>query len=38
MSKQDFTALKTESLPGPHDITRSKLENGITLLVRPNLF
>lgn len=36
MSKQEFTALKTESLPGPHDITRTELGNGIVLLVRPN--
>lgn len=36
MSKQDFSPLKSESLPGSHDITRSELENGITLLVRPN--
>ncbi len=36
MSKQEFTPLKTESLPGPHDITRVELENGTTVLVRPN--
>ena len=36
MSKQQFASLKTESLPGPHDITRTVLENGIVLLVRPN--
>lgn len=36
MSKQEFAALKTESLPGPHDITRTELGNGIVLLVRPN--
>jgi zinc protease len=36
MSKQEFASLRTESLPGPHDITRTELENGITLLVRPN--
>jgi zinc protease len=36
MSKQDFTPLKTESLPGPHDTSRTELRNGITLLVRPN--
>lgn len=36
MSTQKFASLKTESLPGPHDITRTELENGITLLVRPN--
>lgn len=37
MSKQQFGALRTESLPGPHDITRTELGNGIVLLVRPNL-
>lgn len=31
-----FTPLTKESLPGPHDITRVELENGITVLVRPN--
>jgi zinc protease len=36
MSKQSFAPLKTESLPGPQDITRTELENGIVLLVRPN--
>jgi len=36
MSKQEFAALTTESLPGPHDITRTELGNGIVLLVRPN--
>ena len=36
MSKQEFASLKTASLPGPQDITRSELGNGITLLVRPN--
>jgi zinc protease len=36
MSNQEFSALNTESLPGSHDITRTELENGITLLVRPN--
>lgn len=36
MSKQEFASLKTESLPGPHDITRTELGNGIVLLVRPN--
>jgi zinc protease len=36
MSKQEFASLNTESLPGPHDITRTELGNGITLLVRPN--
>jgi zinc protease len=36
MSKQQFASLKTESLPGPHDITRTELGNGVVLLVRPN--
>ena len=36
MSKQPFASLKIESLPGPQDITRTELENGIVLLVRPN--
>ena len=36
MSKQEFASLKTESLPGLHDITRTELGNGIVLLVRPN--
>ncbi len=36
MIKQDFASLNTDSLPGPEDITRTALDNGITLLVRPN--
>ena len=36
MNKQAYTSLKTDSLPGPHDITRTELGNGIVLLVRPN--
>lgn len=28
--------LPVNTLPGPHDITRTQLNNGITLLVRPN--
>ncbi len=36
MSTQEFASLKTDSLPGPQDITRTELANGITLLVRPN--
>jgi zinc protease len=36
MSQQPFSSLKTESLPGPNDITRTELANGIILLVRPN--
>jgi zinc protease len=36
MSKIQLASLNTESLPGPHDITRTELKNGITLLVRPN--
>lgn len=31
-----FAALKKSSLPGPDDITRTELDNGITLLIRPN--
>lgn len=37
MTKQDFSTLKINSLPGPDDITRIKLKNGITFLFRPNL-
>jgi len=37
MTKQDFSTLKTKSLPGPDDITRIKLKNGITFLFRPNM-
>lgn len=36
MSKQEFTPLNIKSLPGPQDITRVELTNGITVLVRPN--
>ncbi|MCJ7717223.1 MAG: insulinase family protein [Anaerolineales bacterium] len=36
MKKQDFAPLPKDSLPGPHDIIRTELKNGITLLVRPN--
>lgn len=36
MKKQDFAPLHKESLPGPNDISRTILKNGITLLVRPN--
>ncbi len=36
MSKLEFTPLNVKSLPGPHDITRVELTNGITVLVRPN--
>jgi zinc protease len=36
MKKTALASLPTGSLPGPHDITRSELPNGITLLVRPN--
>ncbi len=28
--------VSSKSLPGPHDITRTQLDNGITLLTRPN--
>ncbi|MCJ7715137.1 MAG: insulinase family protein, partial [Anaerolineales bacterium] len=37
MTKQDFASLKIESLPGPEDIFRTQLKNGITLLVRSNM-
>lgn len=37
MTKQDFSPLQTKSLPGPDDITRIKLKNGITFLFRPNM-
>lgn len=37
MGKLDFSSLNTNTLPGPHDITRTELKNGITLLVRPNI-
>ena len=36
MSKFEFSSLNSSALPGPHDITRTELKNGITLLVRPN--
>lgn len=36
MNQAEFASLKKESLPGPHDITRTELANGIVLLVRPN--
>lgn len=36
MKNQQPASLKTSSLPGPQDISRQVLENGITLLVRPN--
>ena len=36
MSIQDYASFNPKSLPGPHDITRTQLDNGITLLVRPN--
>ncbi|MCJ7733597.1 MAG: insulinase family protein, partial [Anaerolineales bacterium] len=36
MKKQDFAPLHKDSLPGPNDISRTILKNGITLLVRPN--
>ncbi|MEA2008778.1 MAG: pitrilysin family protein, partial [Chloroflexota bacterium] len=34
--KDSFAPLKKSSLPGPDDITRVQLPNGITVLVRPN--
>lgn len=36
MNKAEFASLKIGSLPGSHDITRTQLDNGIILLVRPN--
>lgn len=36
MNIHDHASLNPESLPGPHDIIRTQLDNGITLLVRPN--
>lgn len=36
MKNQNSASLKISSLPGPDDITREKLPNGITVLVRPN--
>jgi len=37
MTEQDFSTLNIKSLPGPDDITRIQLKNGITLLFRPNM-
>ncbi len=37
MTTQDFSTLKIKSLPGPDDITRIQLKNGITFLFRPNM-
>ncbi len=37
MTKQDFSTLKSNSLPGSDDITRIQLKNGITFLFRPNM-
>jgi len=37
MTKQAFSSLKVNSLPGPDDITRVQLKNGITFLFRPNM-
>jgi len=34
--KQQPASLNTNALPGPHDITRQELDNGITVLIRPN--
>jgi len=36
MKHEIYATLKKSSLPGPDDITRVELENGITLLIRPN--
>ncbi len=37
MTKQDYSTIKSNSLPGPDDITRIQLKNGITFLFRPNM-
>lgn len=37
MTKQAISTLKIKSLPGPDDITRVQLKNGITFLFRPNM-
>ena len=36
MKTESHSSLNPKTLPGPHDITRTELDNGITLLVRPN--
>ncbi len=36
MNIQNYASLNPDSLPGPHDITRTQLDNEIILLVRPN--
>ena len=36
MKTESQASLNPNSLPGPHDIHRTELPNGITLLVRPN--
>ncbi|MBS1250680.1 MAG: putative zinc protease [Chloroflexi bacterium] len=36
MNQPTYASLKKSSLPGPDDITRTQLPNGITILVRPN--
>ena len=36
MTIHNASSLNPKSLPGPHDIIRTQLDNGITLLVRPN--
>ena len=37
MNTRAYSSLSPKSLPGSHDITRTELSNGITLLVRPNI-
>ncbi len=37
MTKKDFSTQNINSLPGPDDITRIQLKNGITFLFRPNM-
>ena len=36
MKTESHSSLNPKALPGLHDITRTELSNGITLLVRPN--
>jgi zinc protease len=36
MNKADFASLNIKSLPGPHDVTRTELDNGLIIMVRPN--
>ncbi len=36
MIRKKFASLKKSSLPGPEDVLRQELDNGITVLIRPN--